>query len=471
MWPIYNRLFNISWNDIGDPSDYVDGHFVHDQNGWHVEGSPGERATKKPHHGSQWKYLTKEQWDDFIFRGLGKASFELMRLKENVFKEDYLHTDGTIAPDNCVQGLNVFEIGTGTGAALDTICRAWKRLPGMGKVDYINRFPAVKEVYGIEPFETPRVVSSRYFNKERTYGSWLHDHYEAKETELVIPEITVTDKDIADDPVLAEYLKTKYGRGFYPDFATKKNMSRLPPEHYHLVMSNGVLCYLPDIPTLRDVLFESLRTLKIKGFFSATMLFDNEIIDHGCTYRSITLCISYEKFWKKLAEKLGYEVIEKQIMGTWSGFESQGSRYTILLQKTKHVPVDPTTDADLADAIAVHRPTCFPQDLFWPMLSFSLLSVVLAFFTVKLYIVARRMKSENLELNEVKVDPDDDVAAEIELSKTRDSDQAASKSGSENGSNAENLGDAFKTPEHLFSLVTSLQTEMEHLKERLLERD
>merc|ERR1711964_731855 len=98
-------------------------------------------------------------------------------------------------------------------------------------------------------------------------------------------------------------------------------------------LANGVLCYIPDIKTLKEVVQESIRIMKPGGIMSATVLTDNEKHPLGARYGSCTLAISQKKFWEALQKELGYTIIAIDCMGLWEGHSFQKSRYAIQLRK------------------------------------------------------------------------------------------------------------------------------------------
>lgn len=256
-----------------------------------------ETAKSRLHDGSGWGYLNQEEWDDFVLHGIGAPGQKL-------------YTDAQ------AQGrkLKLFEIGSGTGAALSTIVRTYPTI--------------VEEVYGLEAFHKSAEVCDVFFAQEHP-GLLVGPGPERKKSIL-------------------------------EGLATKETMSSLPDQYYDHVLSNGVLCYLPSIDTLREVLVEVLRILKPGGILSASTLADDENGELGYHYASISLTISEEHFWRALQDELGYKVINVELMGSWKGHSHQKSRYAIQIRKNQDGPVSKAV-TDLTAAKAVSAPTLFHE--------------------------------------------------------------------------------------------------------------
>jgi len=263
-------------------------------------------APIKLHHGSMWTYLSNAEWDEFVLQGLGFQGRDMIR--------------------NSPRKLKVFEIGSGTGAALSTLVRAYPE-----KID---------EVYGIEPAVIPAGISEMYFKQEHP-----------------------------------GYMRPPNGLdgGIIREFASDESMSALPDNYYDQVMANGVLCYIPDIATLKQIVAQSMRILKKDGIFSATMLFDNEKAPIGYHYGSIQLAISQEHFWEALQTELGYMIISIEYMGTWSHFAPQKSRYAIQLRKVTDTPCSADV-TDLSEAERVATPEAWRE-----VLSYLWVPIVIVF--------------------------------------------------------------------------------------------
>merc|ERR1711964_507679 len=291
-------------------------------------GGDRSSAKRKLHHGSMWVYLNDDHWDDFVLKGLGYQGRRMME-------------DG--------EDLKVFEIGSGTGAALATVVRKYK----------------VAEVHGLEPAKDPAKISEKYFEK-------MHKG-------LLKPAKGTTGPT-----------KT----GIIVDYASKESMGPLPDEYYHLVMANGVLCYIPDVQTLKEVIVESMRILKVDGIFSATVLLDDEVGTLGYNYGSVTLTISQTHFWEALADELGYAIISIDYMGMWPGFGGQRSRYAIQLRKLKHQPtVVQVTDLTAAEKVSVPTPgrQCYEWILLASGIGVLCICVALAIY----FRYMRKAKSNN----------------------------------------------------------------------------
>lgn len=253
----------LDWGSIGKVADYI---------------PKGGKAKKLLHHGSMWKYLNNDQWDQFVLSGLGYQGRNMLATGKD---------------------LKIFEVGSGTGAALSTLVR---------------KYPSVKEVYGLEPAQAPVSVCEKYFAQE--HAGKLHS--------------------------------PNGGSKIIMGFANTKTMGGLPGKYYDQVMANGVLCYVPSIENLKEIISELMRILKPDGIFSATLLFDNKKHSLGYRYGSIQLAISQKHFWEALQAELGYTIIAVDYMGTWDGFHGQRSRYAIQLRKNKMAGTGKKTDLSKA---------------------------------------------------------------------------------------------------------------------------
>merc|ERR1712093_169464 len=127
-----------------------------------------------------WKYLDNDQWDAFVLKGIGRHSQRILKTGKDI---------------------KIFEVGSGTGAALATLVRL---------------HPSVTEVYGLEPAHAPADVCMEYFEQDGFKGKLTGSGKHKGSTKII------------------------------PEYAGTHSMEGLEGDYYDLVISNGVLGYVQD---------------------------------------------------------------------------------------------------------------------------------------------------------------------------------------------------------------------------------